>query len=433
MKVKINLPRIRLRQTLNNGNSSLRGSAKQSYPLKIASRISKTASRSLAVTLGSPFRGLGLAKQKCNLFILITLLSFAACHSSDDNKNENTISSNLPSVLVCQPQIRGFQNSSSLAGEAMANQEVKLYAMNNGFVKMLKYDIGDMVKRGAVLAELGNPELMEEQEKAKAELDGVTAIYNRLESVYKKTPELVPLQQVDEAKAKYESALAALNAINSQISYLTIRAPFDGVITNRYVDTGAVVQNGLDRPSTEPLFKVQDISIIRLNVSIPEVNSPYITKGTPVNITFQDLPNTVINGTVSRIAYGLNEETKTMLVQIDLSNKDHTIHPGMFANVNFNISSADSTISVPNQAIGSYEQQSFIYKVTPVDSTATNLNWNSGVKCIVKKVNVKLGVRTADYCQLKDADVKPGDRIVISGNAQCADGSMVIAKISDKP
>lgn len=368
-------------------------------------------------------------KAKSKIFIsTLMAISFAACHSSDDKKNENAVASNLPSVLVCQPQIRGFQNAISLAGEAMANQEVKLYAMSNGYVKMWKYDIGDMVKRGAVLAELGNPELMEEQEKAKAELDGVTAIYNRLESVYKKTPELIPLQQVDEAKAKYESAQAALNAINSQISYLTIRAPFDGVITNRYVDTGAVVQNGLDRPSTEPLFKVQDISIIRLNVSIPEVNSPYITKGTPVNITFQDLPNTVINGTVSRIAYGLNEETKTMLVQIDLSNKDHNIHPGMFANVNFNISSADSTISVPNQAIGSYEQESFIYKVIPVDSTATNLNWATGVKCIVKKVNVKLGIRTTDYCQLKYADVKPSDRIVISGNAQCADGSLVIAK-----
>ena len=117
-----------------------------------------------------------------------------------------------------------------------------------------------------------------------------------------------------------------------------------------------------------------------------------------------------------------------MLVQIDLSNKEHTIHPGMFANVNFNISSADSTISVPNQAIGSYEQQSFIYKVTPVDSTATNLNWNNGVKCIVKKVNVKLGIRTSDYCQLKYGDIKPVDKIVISGNAQCADGSLVIAK-----
>jgi membrane fusion protein (multidrug efflux system) len=370
------------------------------------------------------------AKSKFSIIaiFLITAILFTACHSSEDSKNENPSLTNLPSVLVCQPQIRGFQNSISLAGEAMANQEVKLYAMSNGYVKMWKYDIGDMVKRGEILAELGNPELLEEQEKAKAELDGVTAIYNRLESVYKKTPELVPLQQVDEAKAKYLSALAALNAINSQISYLAIHAPFDGVITNRYVDTGAVVQNGLDRPSTEPLFKIQDISIIRLNVSIPEVNSPYITKGTPVNITFQDLPNTIMNGVVSRIAYGLNEETKSMLVQIDLPNKDHAIHPGMFANVNFKISSTDSTISVPNQAIGSYEQQTFIYKIIPVDSTSAKLNWNTGVKCIVKKVNVKLGIRTADYCQLRYTDIKPGDRIIISGNAQCADGSMVIAK-----
>lgn len=369
-------------------------------------------------------------KSKFSIIVifLVTVSLFTACHSSDEGKNENPISSNLPSVLVCQPQIRGFQNSISLAGEAMANQEVKLYAMCNGYVKIWKYDIGDMVKKGEILAELGNPELMEQQEKAKAELDGVTSVYNRLESVYKKTPELVPLQQVDEAKAKYESALAALNAINSQISYLTIRAPFDGVITNRYVDEGAVVQDGLDRPNTEPLFKIQDISTIRLNVSIPEVNSPYITKGTPVNITFQDLPNTVINGTVSRIAYGLSEETKSMLVQIDLPNKDHTIHPGMFANVSFNISSADSTISIPNQAIGSYEQQSFIYMVTPVDSTSTNLNWYNGVKCMVKKVNVKLGIRTADFSQIKYVGLKTSDRVVISGNAQCADGSMVIAK-----
>jgi membrane fusion protein, multidrug efflux system len=396
--------------------------------MKVKINLPQTPKGALNSATQSPFRGLGRTKQKCSLFVLMALLSLSACHSSDDKKNENTVSSNLPSVVVCQPQIRGFQNSINLAGEAMANQEVKIYAMEDGYVKMWRYDIGDLVKRGQVLAVLANPEIMEEQEKAKAELDGVTAIYNRLESVYKKTPELVPLEQVGEAKAKYGSAVAALDAINSKINYLTITAPFDGIITNRYVDTGAVVQNGLDRPATEPLFKIQDISIIRLNVSIPEVNSPYITKGTPVNITFQDLPNTVINGTVSRIAYGLNEDTKTMLVQIDLSNKDHTIHPGMFANVNFNISLADSTISVPNQAIGSYEQQSFIYKVTPVDSTATNLNWDNGVKCIVKKVNVKLGISTSDYCQLKYANVKPGDRIVISGNAQCADGSMVIAK-----
>jgi len=369
-----------------------------------------------------------------NRFLLITIiaLSFIACNSSDDSKNKSASATNLPDVLVCQPQIRGFENSISIAGIAAANQEVKLYAMEDGYVKMWKYDIGDMVKRGSVLAILGNPEIMEEQEKAKAELEGDAAIYNRLESVYKITPELVPLEQVDEAKAKYGSAVAALDAVNSEIDYLTVRSPFDGIITNRYVDTGAVVQNGLTRPSTEPLFKVQDISVIRLNVSIPEVNSAYITQGTPVNINFPDLPNKVFTGKVSRISYGLSEDTKTMLTQIDLPNKDHQIHPGMFANCTFLISSADSTLSVPNQAIGSYEQQTFVYEIVPVDSTSTDLNWTAGVKCVIKKVNVKLGIRAADFTQLKYTGLKPSDRIVISGNAQCADGSMVVAKEARK-
>jgi membrane fusion protein, multidrug efflux system len=371
-------------------------------------------------------------KAKSKFFISVALpiivISFNACHSSNENKNKPAAVSNLPLVLISQPKIRGFQNSIGLAGEAMANQEVKLFAMEDGYVKMWKYDIGDVVKRGEVLAILGNPEIMQEEEKAKAELEGDAAIYNRLESVYKKTPELVPLEQVDEAKAKYGSAVAALDAINSEIDYLTLRAPFDGIITNRYVDTGAVVQNGLNRPNTEPLFMIQDISIIRVNVSIPEINSAYITKGTSVNIVFQDLPNTTFNGKVSRIAFGLNEDTKTMLVQIDLQNKDHIIHPGMFANVTFNVSFSDSTLSVPNQAVGSYEQQTFIYKVIPIDSGSPNLNWENGVKCIVKKVNVQLGIHTADYSQVKYGGLKAGDRVIISGNGQCADGSQVIAK-----
>lgn len=361
--------------------------------------------------------------------VLLISVFLNACHSSEangDNVSQQNI--NLPQVLVAQPQVKGFENSISLAGQAMANQEVKLYAMGNGYVKMWKYDIGDEVKKGKVLAVLGNPELMEEQEKAKAELDGDADIYNRLESVYKKTPELVPLEQVDEAKAKYESAVAGLNVVDSEISYLTVRAPFDGIITNRYVDTGAIVQNGLDRPYTEPLFKIQDVSIIRVNVSIPEINSPYIVPGTPVNVAFVDLPNSIFNGKVSRIAYGLSEDTKTMLVQIDLANKDHQIHPGMFANVSFQVSSTDSTLSVPNQAIGSYEQENYVYKIIPVDSNSTNLNWGNGVKCIVKKVNVQLGTRTANYSQIKYGGVKAGDRIVVSGSAQCADGSIVIAK-----
>ncbi len=371
-------------------------------------------------------------KTKSKIVIPIIFLAFiiflSACHSSDKEKNESASIANLPVVLVSQPQTKSFESNFTIAGEAMANQEVKLFAMGNGYVKMWKYDIGDLVKKGSVLAVLANPELVEEQEKAKAELDGDASIYNRLEAVYKKTPELVPLQQVDESKAKYESAVAALNVVDSEISYLTVRAPFDGMITNRYVDNGAIVQNGLDRPYTEPLFKIEDISMIRVNVSVPEVSSPYIIQGTLVRVVFTDLPNTVFTATVSRIAYGLNDDTKTMLIQIDLSNKNHLIHPGMFANVTFTTSAADSSLSVPNQAIGTYEQETYVYKVTPVDSASGNLNWDGTVKCVVKKVNVQVGVHNAQYTQIKYGGLKTGDRIIVSGNAQCADGSLVIAK-----
>lgn len=359
--------------------------------------------------------------------LLLAIIGLAGCHS-ENKKGAETNTGGLPVVLVSEPVVRGFQHAITLPGIAMANQEVKVYAMCDGYVKMWKYDIGDMVKRGATLAELSNPELLEQQVKAKAELDGATAIYNRLESVYKKSPELVPLQQVDEAKAKYESSSAALDVINAQIEYLTIKAPFNGIITNRYIDTGAVVQNGLDRPNTEPLFTIQDIATIRLNVSIPEINCPNITKGALVNITFRDLPSLVLNEKVSRISYGLSEENKTMLAQIDIENKNHTIHPGMFANVSFAIASNDSSLSVPNNAIGSYEQQSFVYIVNPVDSASSTINWENGIKCIVKKIIVQPGTETSDYCEIKGAGLKPTDKIVISGNAQCSDGSPVIAK-----
>jgi multidrug efflux pump subunit AcrA (membrane-fusion protein) len=102
----------------------------------------------------------------------------------------------------------------------------------------------------------------------------------------------------------------------------------------------------------------------------------------------------------------------------------------MFANVNFMVSASDSALSVPNQAVGTYEQEAFIYKVTPVDSNPGNLNWDNGVKCIVKKLNVQLGVHNAEYSQIQYGALKAGDKVIISGNAQCSDGSMVIAKQS---
>ncbi len=352
-----------------------------------------------------------------------------ACHSStaDDKANTVQASSSVSMVLVSQVQNETVQSNISVAGVANPNQEVKVYAMCNGYVQSWKHDIGDTVKKDEILAELANPDLMQQQAKAQAMLDGDKAIYDRLENVYKKTPELTPLQDVDEAKAKFEMAEAQLNAVNSQISYLTVRAPFTSVVTKRFVDNGAVVQDGLSKSDADPLFIVQDISIIRVAVDVPEVNSSTIKKGTPVKVTFPDLPNTEYDAKVSRISYGLSQDTKTMQIQIDLSNKDAKIHPGMFANVVFNISSRPDIICIPNQSIAVYEEQPFVYRVVPVDSTGHN-DWTQGVKCRIQKVKVQLGINNSNTTEVQYSDLKTGDRVVISGKDFCTDGATVIAR-----
>lgn len=361
---------------------------------------------------------------------LIMCLIMQACESSSGNevsKNVQKNTTSISNVLVSAVDTQNIQSQVNIAGVAKANQEVKIYAMSNGYVQSWRHDIGDVVRKDEILAQLSNPELQQEQLKAQAQLNGDKAIYDRLESVYKETPELTPLQQVDEAKAKYESAVAQLNAINSQIEYLTVKTPFCGIITKRYIDTGAVVQDGLNRPNADPLFTVQDISTIRVCVDVPEVNSPYIVKGTPVKITFPDLPDMVYNAKVSRISYGLSVDTKTMQVQIDINNKDEKIHPEMFANVTFNIASQPGVICVPNQAIAIDEQQPYVYKVVPLDSNG-KISWTNGVECRLHKIAIKVGVRNVNNSEVDYSSLKPGDRIVVSGKGFCTDGALVIAK-----
>jgi len=359
-------------------------------------------------------------------WMCVCIIALSACHSKDEGKAQNA--SSIPMVTVSEASIKSFQGNITVSGIATANQEVMVYAMCNGYVRSWSHDIGESVKKGETLAILDNPELKQEQIKAKAELDGTKSIYDRLQSVYKKTPELVPMEQVDESKAKYESAQAQLEAVNSQIEYLNVTSPFDGVVTNRYVDIGAVVQDGLSRPGIEPLFKVQDVSTIRVNVNIPEVNAPYISKGTPVKVVFPDLPNNDFTGKVSRISYGLSEDTKTMLVQIDIDNKSGKIHPGMYAKINFQVSSQVNTLSIPNQAISVYEEEVSVYKAVPVDSTGGNLNWSAGVKCRLQKLKIKIGIQETDRSEIPNSDLKEGDKVVVSGKNQCSPGAIVIAK-----
>jgi RND family efflux transporter MFP subunit len=348
-------------------------------------------------------------------FIIIPFLMLLLSSCGDKNKEPQTQTEtrNIPIVSVTNPLQHQYSASLEITGIANPNQQVTIFAMTDGMLQDVKVDIGDFVKKGQILALLYNPGLIQQKEKINAELTGRKSIYDRLKSVYKKTPQLTTIADVEKAQADYESDKAALNGLQSQINFLQVRAPFAGVIVNRFVDKGAIIQNGLQNPNAKPLFELQDIQPIRLTVDVPETDVALINKNTKTEITFPDLPNNKYTATVSRIAYGLDETTKTMKTEIDLPNKDLKIRSGMYAKINLQISGHKNVLSIPNEAIDNLKGQSFVYVV----------NGN-----VVKKVNVKTGLQDEKYTELLNAEIKPTDNIVISGKEFCSDGAIVQTK-----
>ncbi len=351
--------------------------------------------------------------QTAILIYFLVLFSISCGSKKAENKTEAINSKQTPIVLVANPKQHAFNAGMQITGTAKPNQFVKLYAMINGFLHQLRADIGDFVKEGQVIAVLQNPELFSSKEKIEAELKGKKSIYERLKSIYEKTPQLTTIAEVEKAQAEYETANAQLNGLLLQISYLNVKAPFSGVIANRFVDKGAVIQSGLNTPNAMPLFEIQDLQPIRLEVDIPETDAVLMTKGTKAVISFPELPKSTYTAMVSRVAYGLNEATRTMKIEIDLPNTDLKIRPGMYAKVEIQRTGHKDALAVPNEAIGNIKGQSFVFVV--------NNN-------VVKKVDVKTGLSDEKYTELINAAINAGDSIVIQGKEFCNDGATVQVK-----
>ncbi|HEX9509473.1 MAG TPA: efflux RND transporter permease subunit [Puia sp.] len=348
------------------------------------------------------------------LFIPFMLLVLSSCgRNKATGPQTQQGNRNIPIVLVTNPQEHPFNATLQITGTAKPNQSVKLYAMTSGYLTQLKADIGDFVKQGQVLAILENPELLRDKERLEAELKGKQSIYERLKSIYEKTPQLTTIAELERTEAEYKIVQAQLNALLLQISYLNVKAPFSGVITDRLADKGAVIQNGLNNNNSTPLFELQDLQPIRLQVEVPETDVILIGKTTKADISFPELPGAKYRATVSRVAYGLNENTKTMKIEIDLPNSNLKIRPGMYAKVEIQTIGHKDVLSVPNEAIGNVKGQSYVF-------VAENGK--------IRKVNVKTGIHDDKYTELLEAPIKETDKIVVQGKELISDGAIVQTK-----
>jgi len=283
-------------------------------------------------------------------------------------------------------------NTFSVAGEFDPYQEIEVHAKVAGYIRKINVDIGDRVKTGQILAVLEVPELMAQlqgtaagvrhsqqevirarNEVARDEAQHVALHANslRLQQASTARPGLIAQQELDDAQAKDQaseaqvdsakSALAAAEqqlqmsqANNSQISamsdYTRIIAPFDGVVTWRYADTGALVQAGTTASNSQPVVKLAEVNVLRLRIPVPEslVSSVHIGQQADVVV---HATGEHFTGTVTRFTDSLDRTTRTMQVEIDVPNDKYKLQPGMYADVRLQVQNHPDALTVPIQAV----------------------------------------------------------------------------------
>jgi len=341
--------------------------------------------------------------------ILLIAFTILVVSCSQEVEKEN-IDVKMPTVKVVHPELKSFNSTLRIIGNAKANKEVDLYAMESGVIIRIKKDIGDKVNKGDVLAVLENPELSRQLIIHKAEMEVTQSNYLRLKSVYDKTPELTTITDFENVEATYKIAKAKYESTINRTSLLTIKAPFSGLITQRNIEIGDLVQNSLNSSSSIPLFQIMDMDIIRLIIDLPETEADNISVGMNAVITFPELVGKEFSVKVSRMANIIDNTSKTMEVQIDIPNKTHVIKAGMYAEVNLQLKSDGEKLSLPNESVIAVKSEFFVYKVT------------DGV---VQKILIKKGLSNNQFFEINSDEIISSDNIIIEGKALVKDGMSV--------
>lgn len=357
-------------------------------------------------------------------------------------------------VPTVKAERRDLSRELEVAAEFRPYQEVEVHAKVSGYLKSISVDVGDRVAAGQVIGVLEVPEYEEELAHATAaekrtELDAERAAsevkrtesayqmrklsYDRLLAVSKARPNLVAQQEVDvaaaqarDAEGQWETAKASLAATRQQVnvsaatkarvrtmmSYLRVTAPFAGVVTKRYVDTGAMIQAGTSsHTQAMPLVRISQVDRLRLALPVPESAVAYVKKRGAVEVRVEALKR-VFQGEVSRMADRLDATTRAMEIQVDLANPGGVILPGMFGTALLTLETRPDVVAVPVQAVAGHDTK----------PTVLVVNGQS----VLEERAVTLGLETPEWVEIA-AGVEGGEAVVVGNRSGLKAGKTVTA------
>jgi RND family efflux transporter MFP subunit len=327
-------------------------------------------------------------------------------------------------VAVARVTRQDLYNRLTIPAEFRPYVEAELHAKVSGFVREMLVDFGDRVKSNQLLATLEVPELHDElhnaianQQKAEADHTNADLIYMRLAAVNKEHPNLVAQQDIDTAAANDRTTAAAIAATkaevakyNTLVAYTFITAPFDGVITWRYVDPGALISAGMASDTQSlPLVRVSDNYHLRLDFFVSQMYVKDIHVGDPVEVLAESLGGKTFTGVITRTTERVEKQTRTMTTEIEVPNPSLELVPGTYAVVDLMVQRRQQVLAIPIEAVPA-GQQSSVYLVNDKDE--------------IEERPVTLGLETPTRYEVT-AGLKEGDRVLIGRRSKVKPGQKV--------
>lgn len=401
-------------------------------------------------------------RAKCLGLYCLAVLLIAGCSrpTKAEGRAENT-TSDPPVVAVAKAAPEDLSRGIVMTAEFLPYQEIEVMAKVAGYVKQINVDVGDRVHEGQVLATLDVPEMSDEITRASAAVDRSNAeatrsrdeiaraeathemfhvTYKRLADVAGKRPGLIAQQEVDDAHSKDVMAEAQLAAAKSALSasqqavavtkaelgksrtmngYTRVTAPFSGVITKRFANTGSMIQAGTSsQTQAMPVVRLSQNSLLRLLLPVPESAVPRVKIGEPVEVRVPTLGRTFA-GRVARFTDRVQTNTRTMETEVDVANPNLVLVPGMYAEVDLTIDRRPDALAVPVAAVDPDSETQAGVKTGRVLVVTDDGR--------IEPRKIELGLETANRVEVKTG-IHEGEMVVLGNRASLHAGERVKPK-----
>jgi len=396
------------------------------------------------------------------LALLVATLAIAvglsSCSKTQSAEAENIKASDAPTVAVAKAGTEDLSHDIVLTAEFKPFQEIDVMAKVAGYVKKINVDVGDHIQEGQLLAIIEVPEMADDQARAQSMLNRSQAevtrakdeleraesahsiahlSFTRLSEVAKQRAGLVAQQEIDDAQSKdlqteaqVNGAKSSINAAEQQVQvssadvqklktlfeYTRVTAPFAGLVTKRYADTGSMIQAGI-ASSTQvmPVVKLSQNTLLRLIFPVPESAVPTVHVGQQVEIRVPTL-NRSFPGRVARFSDKVSSATRTMDTEVDVPNPNLVLIPGMYAEVTLTLDHRNGVVTAPISAVevGNDENSGQVVVVTPENR--------------VEMRKVQLGLQTETKFEVKSG-LRGGELVVTGNRATLKSGQEVRPKV----